>query len=436
MNFQLRFTRHLVIWGLVIFSYAGSFAQGNFRGTIKDKETGAGIIGATISYGDGKGVVSDINGDFLIDNPSFPLKLEISHLTYLPKTITVRENLETSLIIQLEQSELNVDQVEILGERLNRFFERKYFHIVDYALTGDKITIIGYDQGRLNHGKLLLTNLSQDTLSSISINRPEKLFKDGFGNIHLFAGDSVYQISLIENKLALLYPTYEDDFSMNLQQLQIAENHTFVFKDIYGDGQLHMYTHIDTISRKVDTLKYVFDRKLFPVEQFAESHKKSRLQKLTIDYLGQMDTTSAGVRAANRMFDFAHYNNFIIHKPISSQVFKYDDSYIILDIANSEIHSFAENTLEELTITMEIPSHTQRIKYFVQDEITGKIYWVYYRGDRALLGEVDPTTGKIIDQLETPRFPHIENIKIRNRVVWFLYQPKVGETVRSLYRMR
>ena len=84
---------------------------------------------------------------------------------------------------------------------------------------------------------------------------------------------------------------------------------------------------------------------------------------------------------------------------------------------------------------MEIPLHNIRIKYFVQDEITKKIYWVYYKGDGVLLGEIDPATGKIVNQIETPKFPYIENIQIRNGVVWFLYQPRLGETVRSLYKM-
>ena len=426
-----------MILGLVIFSYAGSsFTQGNFRGIIKDKQTGEGIINATIIYGEGMGVVSDIHGDFLIENPTYPLKLEISHLSYLPKTITVRRTLENRLTINMEASELNVDQVEILGEKLNRFFERKFFYVTDYAFIDDKIAIIGYDQGRLNHAKLILTNLSQDTLSSRSIKRPKKLFRDGFGTVHLFAGDSVYQIAVIKNKLELLYPTHEADFSLDLQHLQIAEDHTFIFKDIYGDGQLHMYTLVDTITKTTDTLKHVFDHQSFKGVRVAERHKESRLRKLTVDYKGQMDWRPGVVKGANRIFTFTHFKNNIINKPITSQVFVFNNEYIILDIANYEIHSFTRKSLKELTIPLEIPHHTNRNKYFVQDAITGKIYWVYYQGDRALLGEVDPATGKIVDQLETPRFQHIEDIKIRNGVVWFLYQARLGEDVRSLYRMR
>lgn len=71
----------------------------------------------------------------------------------------------------------------------------------------------------------------------------------------------------------------------------------------------------------------------------------------------------------------------------------------------------------------------------IQDPITEKLYWIHYKGSRVLLGEIDPFNGEIVDVIETPSFPFIENIKIRNGIIWFTYQPRLGETVRSLYRM-
>jgi len=65
-----------------------------------------------------------------------------------------------------------------------------------------------------------------------------------------------------------------------------------------------------------------------------------------------------------------------------------------------------------------------------------KLYWVYYKGSKALLGEIEINSGKIVRTLETPSVPFIENIKIRNETIWFTYQPRLGETVRSVFRMK
>jgi len=71
----------------------------------------------------------------------------------------------------------------------------------------------------------------------------------------------------------------------------------------------------------------------------------------------------------------------------------------------------------------------------IQDSKTGKIYWIYYKGSKVLLGEIDLNSGQIVHNLETPSMPFIENVKIRNGTIWFTYQPRLGETVRSLFRM-
>ena len=81
-----------------------------------------------------------------------------------------------------------------------------------------------------------------------------------------------------------------------------------------------------------------------------------------------------------------------------------------------------------------IPFYTESFQV-IQDPVTMKLYWIYYKGSKVLLGEFDPYTGEIANTLETPSFPFIENIKVRNGVIWFTYQPRLGETVRSLFRM-
>ena len=409
--------------------------QNEFKGRITDINTGEGIINATIIFGDGKGAISDSQGSFVIENPVFPLKLTVSNLNYQQQTVIVRSIVESGLTIQLQSKQVDIDQVEILGERLVRFLQRKYFYIVDYAFLDDNIALIGFDKSRLSRGQLVLTDLNQDTLSKIPIKKPKSLFKDAFGNLHLFAGDSVYQVIFLNNRLELIYPAHQSDF-LRVLQLQIAEDHSFVFKDIYGDGQLHVYYRIDTLKNNVDTLISIYNHELFAHEDLADRYKKRKLRKLTIDYKGQMDSSAAGVRAANQLFTSTHYDNLIIHKPITSQIFKYGNEYIILDIANSEIHAFTKDSLKERSVKMDIPAHSQRVKYFIQDEITGKIYWINFKGTQASLLELDIYTGKIIGSLQTPNLPLIENVRIRKGEIWFLYQPRLGETVRSLFRMK
>ena len=411
-----------------------SFGQEYFKGSVKDQETGDGIISATIFYGQGKGVISDTDGKFVIENPVFPLIIEVSHLNYKAKSMIIRSMDESGLVIQLQSSQVEIDQVEILGERITRLFKNKYYYIVDYAFLNDNILMIGFDQNQLVRGQLLLTDQFQDTLSVKPIRKPKELIQDAFGNIHLYAGDSVYQVILINDTLDLIYPCHRDAF-IDVLKLQIAEEHSFIVKEIFGDGQLHVYSRIDTLTKEKRILKEVFDYRLFSDSRRASSFKDRKLQQLDLDYQGPMGELAAEVLSARSMFQATAYYNLITHQPITSQIFRCGNEYVILDIPNSEIDAFTVDSLKERNVNMDIPNHKIRSKSFIQDDFTQKIYWVYYQGSKALLGELDINTGKVVNQIETPSLPFIENIKIRNGEIWFLYQARLGETVRSLYHI-
>jgi uncharacterized membrane protein len=59
-----------------------SFAQSEIKGTIKDEATGETIIGATVLIAEGKGAVTDINGNFSIKADSGTYNVTISFVGY------------------------------------------------------------------------------------------------------------------------------------------------------------------------------------------------------------------------------------------------------------------------------------------------------------------------------------------------------------------
>lgn len=422
----------LLLCGFIfIFFVDSAFGQDNYQGTLKDIETGEGISGATIVYADGKGVISDQQGNFKIEDPLFPMRLEVSHLGYQSKVIIIRSIFETGMIIPLEVTNVNIDQIEIVGERIQRLFKGGYFYIIDYAFVGDNILLIGYDQSRLNHGKLLLTNLSQDTLYSMSVKKPKNLFKDGFGNIHLFTGDSVYQLFIKGNEVQLLYPTKTSNFPIDLLKFQCQIGEYFFFKELVGEGQVNKYYAIDTVKNNIIPLRTVY-----MVDLFNSEDQASRYRQWVPRWENKMDTSLAVVIAARREMESYVYDINVTHKPINSRIFKVGSRAVIVDLANQRTIQFDQNLSEVSSVKNKLPQHHKIQKLIIQDPTTEKLYWVNYVGTKVSLMELDINTGMVKKTLNTPNFPFIENIQIRNGVIWFLYQPRLGETVRSLYRMK
>ena len=84
------------------------------EGTIVDATTGESILGATVRYGDGKGVTTDIDGHFAIDVKTLPVKLTISFTGYRAQTVTVYDD-EEDINVKLTEKRSYLNDVVVVG---------------------------------------------------------------------------------------------------------------------------------------------------------------------------------------------------------------------------------------------------------------------------------------------------------------------------------
>lgn len=105
--------RFILAAALVVATTFATWAQ-TVQGTILDAATGESIIGATVKYGDGKGVMTDIDGHFTIDVKSLPVKLNISFTGYKPQTVTVYDD-EEDINVKLTEKRSYLNDVVVVG---------------------------------------------------------------------------------------------------------------------------------------------------------------------------------------------------------------------------------------------------------------------------------------------------------------------------------
>ncbi|MBQ6751297.1 MAG: TonB-dependent receptor [Bacteroidaceae bacterium] len=98
---------------LTVASSVATFAQ-TVEGIITDATTGEGIVGATVRYGDGKGVTTDYDGHFAIDVKTLPVKLNISFTGYKPQTVTVYDD-EEDINVKLTEKRSYLNDVVVVG---------------------------------------------------------------------------------------------------------------------------------------------------------------------------------------------------------------------------------------------------------------------------------------------------------------------------------
>lgn len=411
----------------IIISFSG-ISQNVFRARIIDSENENPVPNASIVYGS-MGLTSDSSGYFEISSSEYPLILEISHVSYHSQNAVIQSHLESGKIIRLIPITFTIDEVEITGRKLTRYFEKEYFYMTDYLLLDDYILTIGYEKSQLSKGQIKMINKNQGIIACQAISNPKKLFQDAFGQVYLFASDSVFHVFFDGEKFNLLFPQLAGNFSPDLMKLQIVQSHLYVFKEILAGERVHEYFRYNAYNREEKTMALIYDE-----DKYKSKDNTERFSITTPDALKNISYTIKfeGLAA----FEAFAFETFITNKPMTSSIFPYKDGAALFDLTNNYIWILDSDLYPVSKIKTDFSKYLHYDKQVIADQLTGQFFWVYYNGSRALLGEIDVETGTITNLIETPKFPLIENIQIRNGDVWFLYQPRIGEKTRSLFRMR
>jgi len=403
-------------------------------GKVVDDQTNKPIHNATIEYTIDEGTISNDNGEFSFEIQSYPIILKISHVSYHPMELVINTPLQSGLSIRLQPKTLKIEEVVVGTDRIKRYFKNQYFYVLDYAFRDNMICLLGYENQRLSKGCFIAINHNQDTLANINLQRPESFFEDAFGNLHIITKDSIYQVWTESAIPQLIYPTGRNEVSMEFFQLKFIDKTKFLFKIIEDDGLKNDYLIIDTAKQTRQVIKSIVNNQ-FSYNAYRPA-SYSRPRRSPPGRAASRDLSAGNMDAMRTATERYFYSTSIIHQPINSQIFRSGEKYILFDNINNRIIHFDENFRILETVKRKFPKHPQRNKQVIQDNENAKFYWVHYKGSRVLLGEIDIDTGKIINFLETPNYAFIEKIKIFDGSVWFTYQPRIGETVRSLYRQR
>jgi TonB-linked SusC/RagA family outer membrane protein len=109
--------KHIFMW-ILLLATSISFSQIKISGTVTDKTTGMGIPSVAIATSSENGTTSDINGSYSITVSETDRILTFSYLGYKTQQITIGN--QTSINVQLEEIETNLDEIVVTALGLNR----------------------------------------------------------------------------------------------------------------------------------------------------------------------------------------------------------------------------------------------------------------------------------------------------------------------------
>ncbi len=431
---RIQWRKVLLLFSIVVFSIGKTYSQVEIKGIVIDSISKKTIPFANIIIkGSLIGTSTDDKGKFNIKVQSLPITLIFTSLSYNTREVKV---LEPDVKISLMPKTYQLEEIEIKNEVVKNIQKDKSVMTIDYEFYDDFILSIGF-KNKSNNPYLFLTDDDGEIISQRPLKiKPESLYKDCLGNIHIMSADSVYQVYYDYQSIRLIYPTDKRSFAFNMFPCKTYDGSKLYFQYptfkglrvkylVAGKGEVKkLYTIEDSakisyINSKFDLKYYVKKRRegsngyLMPVSQIIAN----------LDFFREQEP-----------LDFLDGNMI---SPINAPIIKLNNTINIFDCIHSTCISFDTLNLEMKNKTP-FTFHQQKNwgGEVIIDEAKQELYTFITKNSITYLLKLDPITYEIKKEIKVPEKPFISEIKIRGGNAYFLYRNAINDEYRYIFKMR
>lgn len=429
--------RILVLVVILSIGFWG-FSQHKISGIIIDEESGKPVPDAFVIQENGAAVVSDSSGQFSIDLRNIPVKILVSHVSYGQSEINIEKLPQGILVIRIQKMISNLEEVQISAERMRILTEKDDFSLQDFAIDSTHLWMLGYINNRPKNGRLWLANLFGDTLRSIPVDKPEKLYRDVFGNIHLFINDSVFQLFGTDDTIGLVDVISKERFQEILNPVKAFYSDKLIYQKYlpYQEG-LHTYYYStddpqprfltctrDTVMEALQEDEFVYGRYASAISAIMNAERAGDKLSIWQGIVG---------RRKNKHFQF--------YRGIKTPMIGAGDVLYLLNpykdslLAYNSEGRFTGAVYVDFHRFVALKSRNYRDFRFIYDPAGNKVYYLEKKNIGWGFCGLNTQNGKPED-IPLPDFAGMTGLTVYNDAVYFLYPEKSYPFYTRLYRFQ
>lgn len=418
---------------LAFFLSSNCYAQTKISGKVLDFDSGLPIeLAHVIESINQRATITDENGEFKIEIGSFPVMLYVSHIGYETTSFLLKENPNNILTLKLKEQEQKVDEVVVIGDRVQYFFERESFDIVNYEFGDGFIWVIGYPDKNRAKPQLRIISLGANTKAKMDLPSKGELYRDAFGQTHLFARDSVYQLCNLEDSIVLLFAMERNEATESLIDLKVLIGSRAIIKEPNDNGFLKSYYLYNLNDSTRSIFFQAYDRDLFASSAQSARYRHSSIPDIIFppgrggfinDATGAEPATNFMIKAQDRLLNYA---------PVFCEFFSFENGLIIVQDKGPLYWIYNEEFELKCSDRIPIPDKGFNIE-MMQDPATELVYLAHERHGQRFITRLDPSTGDVLGIMKIGSFAFIENIKIYGNRVYFTQHATTNEQNFNLF---
>ncbi|MEI7498908.1 MAG: carboxypeptidase-like regulatory domain-containing protein [Bacteroidota bacterium] len=428
-NFKIRlstvvFSLRIFVF-MVLFTCVVTVTQGQYHfyyGKVLEDQKKAGIPNVNLSIADSRvGTVTDKKGVFSFFLDSIPATLVVSCVGFETKTILLDETSFT-LTIYLRREVKMLNEVEIKANVHETFFKDTHWAVLDYEIDSNLVYLLIFRQ-KVSKAELICKDLQGDTVAtSMPFHfKPESLFRDCLGVLHVLGHDSGFQVFRLERQLHLIHPINLKKFDNVLKNCVAATSEILFFQK---------NTNI-----KLGMEYYGINRKTFVKQVIAQVTDEKKMKMLRRNPEDASFLMNNGHPDSREEFVSWNYVHKILYRPIKTALYKIGNFICIFNIPKREVefYDMEGNYSYKLALKIDNVNDGRWTGDVLIDERSEKVYTTFVSNGQYSLFEIYLNSGILKKRLTLFHyFP--EKIRVYNDFVYYLYDVSSDPDNKMLFR--
>lgn len=403
----------MLLLSILFLCSTGLMAQRQYQyfyGTVTDPETRQTLPGVNLTFeGLKQGYVTDAKGAFSFFLDTIPVYMVVSSMGYETKKIWL-DGTSPKLSIRLTPALLTLPEIEIVARsKAEPFFRDAAYAVLDYAVDSGGVFLLIY---RFTLAESEVLYKTHDQLSVAGSGtlwfRPDSLFRDCLGNLHVMGHDSCYQLFADTAQVRLLYPVETERFRQLLQQcVASTETKLFFRKETLDGFGIDFY--------RVDRETHVNEK----VASVVDEETLARLRANQDDYGRIRSDKIPDGRSEFQAWSFARK---VMYKPRTAVMVQIGEHICIFNTADMTIEFYTPDGDFTSKVKFDVSqiSAGRWTREIYVDGKTSKAYTSFIRNGEMTLYRVNPETGVLYRSCRlTHGYP--QRIRVCGGAVYYMY---------------
>lgn len=390
------------------------------------------VVGAEVKIGQAN-VKSNAKGVFAVRINTFPVQLNVKHRLYkdysevLRAPVIKRDTLFIAVFLEGKETEL--EEVTVSSEQIFWVHQKKNTHMIDFALIDREMLLVCKE----NHNYYLrkLDSIGEKIRDIPIKKNPVGLFEDCTGGIHLIYTDSIFELKLMGNSIAMLPGNSYNETMEILSPCIISSEDNFIVKRLGVHNKMIEYVKIDRSSKKPHLLYTSTDQKAIPgLDDYALENEIA----VPLSNPNYKRAPQVIILTDREKWDNQQFYHQILKKPLYVPIFELNDSVFVFDHIKDSALVFSVSG--EYVRSFQISYHyfeNWKSELLINEEKT-KMYAKYEIDGLITLRQIDPSTGKVINLDILEKHIHPLRIQIRGNYAYYMYKHYLDNGIHYLYK--